>query len=415
MSESLWGMALEFATLASMMLTFVLLSRSLGPTGYGSYVAMYAIVTPVVTYAGGGVTLTLLQKVVRDGEPLPATTRACLAMSAGLGIVLVLVGLLVAAAIVRDLSTTARVAILATEFLVVPAVQVAAAAVQSATTYVGTAKILIGVALTKATIVVALHLADRLTVENLAVCMVAAMTVFAAVVLAGVSRRFAFPAVPGRVGWRHLRTNLAYSVGISGASLNNDGDKLVLSANNYVRDNGLYGAATRVVGLGMVPVHSLVAVSHRRFLLHEPGRKGQHVRRAVRFALPAAGYAVVWCLALVLFSSLLPIVLGDDFEDSVQMVRWLAPVVIIRALSIFPLNALMGLGHVALRSTVIVVNALIAIGIYIALIPAHGWKGAVVGTLISEVIELVAIWSLLIVLQRREDREIDAAAPITAG
>ena len=69
--EQIWGLGLELTTLASTLLAFTLLGRSLGATGYGGYAALYAIIGPLVTLSASGVTLSLLQHVVRDREPLP--------------------------------------------------------------------------------------------------------------------------------------------------------------------------------------------------------------------------------------------------------------------------------------------------------------------------------------------------------
>lgn len=408
--ESLWAMALEVATLGSMMVTFVLLGRSLGAEGYGSYVAVYAIAGPLVTLAGPGVTLTLLQRVVRDREPLGATARSCVSLTLVLGSALMVVGVALAHWIVDDLATVAKVAILLTEFILTPLLQIGATTVQAASSFVGTAQIRIVVAVTKVAIVVTLSVLGSLTIVNLSIVSLVSTTVLAGLVLRGVGKRYGFRFTPGAIRRRHVSTNMAYSVGIFGASLNNEGDKTVLAANGFTRDTGLYGAATRIINMGLIPVSSLVAASHRRFLEHEEGVKGQHVRRAARFTRPAACYALGLCLIVIAGAQFLPILLGDDFEDSVRMVRWLAPVMVIRSLSIFPLNALMGLGHVYLRSTVIIVNALAALGLYIVLIPRFQWRGAIAGTLVSETIEALLIWSTLLWCQRREDGRIEATA-----
>ena len=246
-----------------------------------------------------------------------------------------------------------------------------------------------------------------MTVASLGVGSLIVSVVLSVVVLNMVGRRFGFVFVPGRFRWPHVKTNLVYSVGISAASLNNEGDKTVLGANGFTAQAGLYGAAYRIVNLGMVPVSSVIHVSHRDFLVHEEGVKGQHMRRAIKFARITGLYGLAVGVALFAIAPLLPIVIGEDFEDSVTMVRWLSPLVMLRALTMFPLNALMGLGYTLFRSIVIVANAALAIVIYIVLIPDHGWKGAAAGTLISETVEMVAIWGALMWVQRREDRGIE--------
>ncbi len=407
--DSAWGVGLELVMMVSSLLTFFMLARSLGPEGYGGYVALYSIVGPLVTLCASGVTLALLQHVVRDREPIAETARSCVSITLVVGAVLTVGGVFVAMAVVDDISNVAIVSVLVTEFITTPLLMVGATSVQATERYRGAAQIRIALFAVRILIVIALYAADRLTITSLAVGVLISSSTLAVIVLARLGRRYGFWFGPGPVRLRHLRTNIVFSVGISAASLNNEGDKFVLSANNFQRDTGLYGAAYRIVNLGMVPVSSLIDVTHRTFLEHEEGVKGQHLRRAVRFARVAGAYGVVVGLLLILVAPLLPVVVGDDFDDSVVMVRWLAPIILLRAMTMFPLNALMGLGHTLLRSVVIVTNAVIAIVLYVILIPTHSWKGAVAGTLISETLEMISIWGALVWCQRKADQAIDAS------
>lgn len=405
----MWGIGLELVTMLGMILTFVLLGRSLGADGYGGYVALYAIVGPLVTLAASGITLALLQHVVRDGESLSETARSCASLTLALGIPLTGVGAVIAFLIVEEVTTLAIVSILLTEFVATPMLMVAATTVQAADSFTGAAKIRIAWSLSRMCLVVVLFVTNTLSVTSLGASSLVVSAVLGVVVLIGVGRTYGFILAPGRIHWSHLKTNVLYSVGISGASLNNEGDKTILAANGFQTATGQYGAAYRIVNLGMVPISSLIGVSHRRFLEHEEGARGQHLQRAIRFAKLSGAYGLVVGLALILAAPLLPLVVGDDFDQSVTMVRWLAPLVLLRALTMFPLNALMGLGHTLLRSVVIVANAAIAIVLYIVLIPTHSWRGAVAGTLISETLEMVSIWATLIWCQRQADRAIDEA------
>ena len=410
-SESAWGLGLELVTMLGMFVSFALLADHLGPEGYAPYVALYAIVAPLVTLAASGVGLALLQHVVRDREPLERTARSCITLTFVLGAALTVVGGLIAFAIVDGMSVVAMVTLLVTEFVTTPLVMVAAFAVQAETSFKMSAQIRIVFMSIRMILVIVLFLAGSLNFTSLGVFSLASTAVFAVVVLRHVSRMYGFAFVPGKVDVHHFRTNVVYSVGISAASLNNDGDKIVLAANNFKVDTGLYGAAYKIVNLGLVPVSSLVSSSHRRFLEHEEGVKGQHLRRAVKFAAVSGAYGLVIAVVMMAGAPLLPVLLGDDWEGSVTMIRWLSPLVLFRSMAMFPINALMGLGKTFARSVIIVANAAVAMGLYIALIPSRSWKGGVYGTLISEVLLLGSTWTALVIYQRRADREIDASAP----
>lgn len=414
-TESVWGLAVELSMMVSMILTFTFLGRSLGPTGYAPYVTLYAIVSPLVTLAASGVTLALLQHAVRDREPLPETARSCLSLSLLLGGLLTLLGMVVASFIVDDLAFVAIISILLTEFVTTPVVMVAATTVQAATGYIGAAKIRIALVGARVVLVGVLFVTSSLSITSLGVGSLVISGAIALVVLRRVGSSYRFLFRPGRVKLHHLKTNAVYSVGISAASLNQEGDKAVLAANHFVEDTGLYGAAYRIVNLGMVPVSTLVNVSHKRFLEHEEGSRGQHLRRAVKFAGLTGLYGLFVAVVLVIAAPLLPLLVGDEFEGSVEMVRWLSPLVFLRAVTMFPLNGLMGLGKTFLRSLIIVVNAAVAMAMYIVLIPRHGWSGAVAGTLVSEGLLLMCTWGALIHYQRLADRAIDTEPAFIDG
>jgi len=412
-AESAWGLVLEVVTLATTVMSFLFLGRSLGAAGYGGYASLYAIAGPLVTLAASGIVLAVLQHIVRDGEALPGVARSCLSLSMALGVLLTLIGTGVASLLVDSISTVAIVSILLTEFVAAPLVHVAASVAQAGTGYVDAAKIRLVLVVGRGCLLIVLFVGGVLSIATLGVSMLVLATILGLRALRQVGRRYGFTFTPGRVRMSHLRTNLVYSAAISAAGLNADGDKLVMAANKLVVDTGLYAAAYRIVSFGLIPVGSLVSATHRRFLEHEEGLRRQHLDRSLRFGLLAGGYGFAFGIVLFVAAPFLPLLMGEEFEGSVDMVRWLSPTVFMRALAIFPLNGLMGLGREGLRTVMVVTNAAIAMTLYVVLIPIHGWEGAAIGTLISETIAVISIWVALVACQRQADRRLDAA--VAAG
>jgi O-antigen/teichoic acid export membrane protein len=410
-TESLWSLTLEGVSLFTVILSFYCLGRTLGPEGYGGYASLYALIGPLVTLAASGVILALLQHAIRDGEPLGETARSCVSLSLSIGAVLLVVGGGLAFVIVEALETTAIVAILCTEFLTAPLVHIAAATVQAGQGYTGAAQIRLVLVVGRATILVLLFAVDALTVSSLGLSQLALTAVLAIVVMGRVGRQFDFDFRPGRVHLRHLKTNAVYSVAISAFSLQNDGDKTVLAANRFTVDTGLYAAAYRIIGLGLIPLGSVVEVSHKRFLEKGEGRPGRHLRLAMKLSGLMSLYSVVFIVAIIIAAPALPLVVGDEFEGSVEMLRWISPLVLLRCLAMFPLNGLMGLGRTGLRTILIVVVAVLTMTLYIVLIPRHGWEGAVAGTMIGDTVLVVAAWVSLVVHQRRADRAMEDPVP----
>jgi O-antigen/teichoic acid export membrane protein len=227
-----------------------------------------------------------------------------------------------------------------------------------------------------------------------------------------VGRRYDIRMTPGRVEPRHVKSSLVFSAGSSGFAVQNDGDKTVLQAYDYGRDVGLYSAAYKIVQFGLIPVNAFMYVTHNRFLVHDEHARGQHRRRALQFASVCSAYAIVFGVAVALAAPLITVIVGSDFEDSVEIVRWLAPLVLLRSLAIFPLNGLLGLGRTRLRTGLLLASAALSLVLYIALVPLWQWRGAAIGTLVGEAALALTAWAALVVIERRHDAGVVTAAPI---
>lgn len=405
--DTLWSFGQEGATLVSTLVSFSLLGRSLGIEGYGHYASLYAIVAPLGTLAVSGVTLALYQHVIRQGEDLEATMRSCLSMTLGIGMFLTVVGAAIAAYVVRGLAMSAILAVLLLEFVSFPCVNIAASVVQIRDGFAAATRVRLLPTTLRIAVIVALSVSGRLTILSLGLCYLTITAMLAVILLRRTGARYAISARPGKINRRHLKSSATYSAGISGLSLQNDGDKAVLASYRFQSDTGLYSAAYRIVQLGLIPIGSVVAVTHFRFLQHEKGRKRQHLMRSLKYGAICAGYGVVFAVLVAAAGPLLTIVLGDNFKDSIPMVRLLAPLVPLRALASFPLNGLMGLGRTFARTMLLLASAALSMILYIVLIPDLRWKGAAYGTLIGEASLAVAAWAMLLHYQRKSDLIVD--------
>ncbi|HEX7095147.1 MAG TPA: polysaccharide biosynthesis C-terminal domain-containing protein, partial [Acidimicrobiales bacterium] len=254
-------------------------------------------------------------------------------------------------------------------------------------------------------IIAGLYAAGHLTIVTLGFTYLAATAVIGWVLMARVGRRYGIRMLPGRVKMRHLKSSLVYSGGVSGMAVQNDGDKTVLQAYDYKADVGLYSAAYKIVMLGMLPVNTFMAVTHNRFLDHDEESTGQHTRRSLRFGGVCVVYGVLFGLGVAVVAPLVTaIIVGDEFEGAATVVRWLSPLVLLRALAVFPLNGLMGLGYTRLRTLLLLGGAALSMVLYVALVPLWQWKGAAVGTIIGEGALAAASWFSLVTLERRHDR-----------
>jgi len=407
--ETMWGLIYEAVSLVTTLLAFTMLGRSLGAGGYGDYASLYAIIGPLGVLAASGVMLSLMDHVLRTHEDLEQTVRSCLSITLVIGTLLTAVGVLIASWVVPTLALTTIGAVILLEFVSQPVGQIAATTVQVTSGFTPSMQLRMIPLGGRVIIILVLASMDRLTITTLGVTHLVCSIILSALLMGVVARHYGIKGLPGRPQKRHLKTSAVYSAGISGLSLQNDGDKAVLASYGFRETTGLYSAAYRVVQFGLLPVGTLVGVSHQRFLHHEEGNKRQHLRRSLRFAGVTVVYGIFFAMFILLIAPILPTLMGEEFRDSVTMVRWLTPLVVLRGLAIFPLNGLMGLGKTLLRTVLLLASAAISMVMYIVLVPTMSWKGAVLGTIIGEALLAIAAWVLLLVYQQRDDARIDAA------
>ncbi len=407
-TDTVWALGSELTMLMATMASFMLLGSQLGPSGYGAYIAVFALLTPVSAFTHSGVTLAVFEHVAGEGEPIRLVARSCLTIVLGVGAMAAVVVGAIAAFTVNGISPLTAVVLVGTELVLASVTHTMAAVVQVGAGFPSAARLRIGYHLTRLAVVVGLAVSGQLTLMRYASVNLVSTAIVGAVAVAVASRTLGFAVRPGAPQRRHMRSVAIYSTGISASGVQNDGDKYVLNVSGHLVEGGNYGAAYRLVQLGFMPVNALVNATHVSFL---DSGNDQQVRRALKFAGYASAYGIALALALQVVAPIVPRILGDDYEPTVNMIRWLSPLVALRAMSTFPMNGLLGLGRNDVRTTIQVVNAFFAVVLYLMLIPPFGWKGALAATTLCEISILVLAWWSLFTWSRRARAEADNPSP----
>lgn len=408
--DTIWAAGYEGMAVLSALAGFAIISKGLGPERYLGYVAVYAIVGTLGSPAYGGLILAVLQHAVRDKEDLHTVASSAMTLALASGAVMGAVAMAIAYKVAHGVPRVAIALIIVAEMILVPIINVVSATIQAYGRFPQAMQLRIVPMVLRIGGLVALYVADRVTLVAVGICLVAGYFVVVGVALVVGRRVLGFTVRPGVLMWRHVRTTFGYGLGISALSAQNDGDKAVLSAyspadvvalKKWNADGGLYSAAYRVVQLGFLPVNGLIAATHVRFLHAEDAASRGQTRKAAQLSLLVLAYGALFSLGIWLVAPLIPIVLGEKYRGSLVMMKWLSPLVAFRSMAMFALNGLMGLGHVTLRTVLLVFGAVLSLAMYIALIPSMSWRGAVWGTLISESVLAATTWTALIVLERR--------------
>lgn len=409
-NDTAWAGASEGLQLVSSLGVFYIVSTRLGPAEYGLYAGVQAFAATLTALAGGWVVMLLLQEVIRERRSLQEVLPMALGPALAAGVVMTALAALFGPLLLRNLSWELVTVFTAAEVLGASAVQIGAGALQAVRGFAPAARLRASFLVVRlATVVVLLGL-GVISLPVLAGSLLVVNTLSGAAVLVGVSRALDAPLRLGFPTWPELRSGLSYGGVAAAFGVQEDGDKALMVRFAPPVDAGLYAAGYRGVQLALLPIRALLSSSHNRFLVHDPGARGEHLRRSLRFTALAGSYGIVAGTLLIAAAPAVAIVLGSAYEEAVTVIRWVAPLVVLRAVSLFPFNGLMGLRRNGVRVGILVSSALANVVGTVLLIPRHSWRGAAAATVASELLFAVSSWAALVYFQRRHDRSIAGVA-----
>lgn len=406
--DTLWALGGSLASLAMSLVSFIVVSKAIGTEGFGIYTAMFALATPLGAVSFSGLVLAVMQHIGRDKEPAASVAGSVLTWALGLGAASVVVGTAIATVVIPNLPLAYVAIFLTGEVVMAGTLYILASVAQALDSFRDATMIRLLSPACRLAVLVTLVAFDVATIKSVIIGAFGASLISLGAANALLVRRH-MKARPGPADRRHLGNGLLYSTAMVAGGLIAGGDKLVLSARGDA-DLGTYGAAYRVFMFLTIPIESLVTSSHLRFLEHDATARGQHTRRAARFGLVGVAYAV--CIVIVVYfaAPVVGIVFGDEFRDSVDFLRRLAPVLILMAPTTFAFNGLIGLGRARLRALLLVGISVLGMGIYVVFINLWKVSGAIASTYLIEFLLMVSAWVSLILCQRSHNNSVDDLA-----
>jgi O-antigen/teichoic acid export membrane protein len=394
--------------LATALTSFQLLQRVLVPEEYGAYIGLYGLIGAFGAISMSGVGLALLQRLLGAGDEPNSALRSFLSLSMLVGVIAVVLVAVLGVATLR-LSSVEITLIALAELLAVAIVWIAAVSVQASSGYPASARVRMGIIGVRLATLLTLQFTGNLTIANLAAGFLIGFSVYGAYLLAVHLPRHGYVV---SVGWPSLlsvKSSALFSIPMGASKMQTDGDKWFLNVFRWERDAGFYGAAYRVVQLGTLPLLALDSAAFQRFLPPGDGQPGLHWRRSVRLATIMTAASVTLAGIMYLALPLLDFLFTEEYKEAVDIVPWLLLLIPLIAVSSTPLNGLLGLGQADKRMYVYLSSGFVSVLIYLALIPQYSWKGAVVGTFISEIYLVTMGWVALWHYQRKADREAEDA------
>lgn len=177
----------------------------------------------------------------------------------------------------------------------------------------------------------------------------------------------------------------------------NDLDKVMLNEYSGSIATGVYAAAYRIVDISLTPVRSIVSAAYPR--MFAVSRDGLMAPIAFTFGLMPRclllGLAI-FC-ALEMAAPLAPVILGSEYGDSVDAIRILACIPVLRCIHLLLADCLVALGKQAARLKVQVSAAVLNFCCNLFFLARFGWVGA---AWISVVCDLFLLTCMAVVVAR---------------
>jgi O-antigen/teichoic acid export membrane protein len=206
-----------------------------------------------------------------------------------------------------------------------------------------------------------------------------------------VSKTLGFPKAAPTAIPTMVNEGIYFAIGESAYNINSDIDKTMLASMATLEATGIYGAAYRLIQVSSIPIYAVLSASYIKYF--QEGAKGiagcwNLTKRLLPFI---AIYGTLSLIGLIFFAPWVTYILGDEYQNAIATVRWLAPIPIIGSIQLLLADTLTGSGFQKTRSAIQVTTALGNVGLNFWLIPLYSWKGAVWATLSSDSFRIICL------------------------
>lgn len=181
-----------------------------------------------------------------------------------------------------------------------------------------------------------------------------------------------------------------------------DMDKPTVTAALSPELAGIYGAGFRIVNAASAPVRALLFATYTRHFKNAAVSS----KTAISFGkslLPYSlglGGAVAFCL--IAFADIIPLLIGEDYAQSVDIIRVLAVFPLMMGLSGIAADTLRAIGKQIIRITLLTSTALLMIPVVYVGAMWGGLFGAALGRILLQLLLVASCWIVIAYYVRRE-------------
>jgi O-antigen/teichoic acid export membrane protein len=384
-------------------LYFVLIARSLGAVNYGAFIGVVALVGIVYPFATLGSGNLLIKNVSRDASLFPvcwgrALTTTAVSSSILFSIVLPLSHF----ALPSSIPFRLVLLVAGSDLFGLSIIQLCGQAFQTferlhwtaAINVMGSTSRLIG-----ALILVAIH--QHPSALQWGYLYFSSTWVVAVAALLLVLVKLGFPEFKLSKSAAEIREGSYFSASLSAQTIYNDIDKTMLARLGSLEAAGIYGAAYRLIDVTFVPIQSLLAAAYPNFFRTGVAGISATLGYARRLVWGALAYSVAACLLILLFAGIVPLILGPEYVNTAEALRWLSLLPVLKVLHYFLSDSLTGAGHQGIRTVIQAGVAIFNVLINLWIIPAYSWRGASWSSIASDALLVCSIGAAAFILARR--------------
>jgi len=216
----------------------------------------------------------------------------------------------------------------------------------------------------------------------------------------------------GAPRWRVLREEipLGVTLSISGSisALRQNIDLLALSTVATPHLVGAYGVARRIMSTAVITGASLDRLIYANLAIAGQAGPSATLRLAKKYVLYAIGLTGMTSVGVFVLSPLLPWLFGEDFRDTIWILRVLCWTLVLTAVQFIAFDALNAADRHRTRLAVGAVVGIAGAGLIVGLSSAFGITGTFLAVYVTELSMAVALWTALKLLS---DRQSNPACP----
>ncbi len=392
------GQGLSYVTQAGY---FILIARLMGSVEYGIYAGALAFVSLISAYSTLGSPSIFLRYVSRDNSRFSEYWGNTLLITMTLGTVFT-VGLVLAGPRVSHSYTWLLIATIAFSECICRQITIAGGSVfQTFERLRLTAimNLLTNTLRLVAAIVLMLTL-RKVSAARWAIATLLVSVISALVAVWLITRLYGRPRTSLKVAAARAGEGFLYSMTYSTTTVYNDVDKTMLSHYGMNAANGIYTMAYRFVDIACMPLAAIQAAMFPRFFKRGADGIAGTSELASRILTRTASIGFFAALMLYVGAPIIPRILGNQFSDSTNALRWLCLLPLFRSFHSSGGDALSGAGRPDLRLISQIIAASFNFGVNLYLIPHYSWRGAAWSSLASDGLLGAMNWSWVFVLTR---------------